>query len=398
MALFSKPSAKKADPHRPAAKPRSEGSRDAAGQGGAAARNPKDGPASVLDWTSRSSIEVGDTTPGLCAVLENAALLFASGQDAPARALLEQGVQADPEAKVSPLAWQALFDLLQRAGDKSAFDRLSLRYVVQFEQLATIWEPRAKPRIGPRVAVGGQFTLTGKITSASAMQLEGLKRAVAKQMPNARVNFAGVTGIDDAGARLLAAALAAARRARLPLELQHVEAVRPILAAAFDKGRDAGEGLWTLGLELLQWQMDREAFEDRAIDFAVTFELSPPSWEPPAASAPATDAAATAAADRADDQADADLLVWSGVLSGSSSPQLAQLAEFADHRAMVAIDMRGVERIDWVCAGALLNAITRIESQQKTVQLAGATPIIRALLLLIGLPFRQFVRKAAGGL
>jgi hypothetical protein len=41
------------------------------------------------------------------------------------------------------------------------------------------------------------------------------------------------------------------------------------------------KGAWLLALELLQWSNDRAAFEDRAVDFAVTFELSPPSWEPP---------------------------------------------------------------------------------------------------------------------
>jgi len=57
--------------------------------------------------------------------------------------------------------------------------------------------------------------------------------------------------------------------------------------------------------------------------------------------------------------------------------------------------MTAVERIDFVCAGALLNAITRIEGQRKTVQIIGASPILRALLLLIGISPRHFVKKAA---
>ena len=54
--------------------------------------------------------------------------------------------------------------------------------------------------------------------------------------------------------------------------------------------------------------------------------------------------------------------------------------------------MAAVERVDFVCAGALLNAITRAESQRKTVQIAGASPIIRALLLLIGISPRHFIK------
>jgi len=54
--------------------------------------------ASVIDWsTAPKAIEVAQANPGLCASLENAALLFANGQDAAARELLEQGVQTDQD-------------------------------------------------------------------------------------------------------------------------------------------------------------------------------------------------------------------------------------------------------------------------------------------------------------
>ncbi|MEO6749012.1 MAG: hypothetical protein ABI294_05400, partial [Casimicrobiaceae bacterium] len=92
-----------------------------------------------------SAIEVHQANPGLCAVLENAALLYASGQAQPARALLEQGVATDHDAKLSPLAWLALFDLLQRADDRTAFDQLAMQYVVQFERSSPAWDDAAKP-------------------------------------------------------------------------------------------------------------------------------------------------------------------------------------------------------------------------------------------------------------
>ena len=57
--------------------------------------------------------------------------------------------------------------------------------------------------------------------------------------------------------------------------------------------------------------------------------------------------------------------------------------------------MPAVERIDFVCAGAFLNAIGRVEGQRKSVQIVGASPIIRAMLLLIGVSPRHFVKKAS---
>ena len=134
-------------------------------------------------------------------------------------------------------------------------------------------------------------------------------------------------------------------------------------------------------------------FEDRAIEFAMAFELSPPSWEPPVA--PKTTPAKAADPDEpalasGDEQ---EMVMWSGVMTGSLAPGLGKLQDSMHGKDVVAVDMTGVERIDFVCAGALLNVIGRIESQHKSVQIVGASPIIRALLLLIGVSPRHFVKK-----
>jgi len=339
-----------------------------------------------------SAFEVAQANPGLCAVLENSALRFASGQLAEARSLLEQGIESDPDTKLSPLAWLALFDLMQRGGDKAAFDRLAMEYVVQFERSAPAWEASAKLKVAPR-SVGGHIAVTGRLTEASAPQLEGLRRAVARGAYATRLDLMSVFGYDDAGARLLANTLAEARRARFGLQVKLGTKLVPALDTALKNGREAGEGAWLLSLELLQWTNDREAFEDRAIEFAVTFEVSPPSWEPPiAAAAPGNEVAKNS--DNGGDGADAETLKWSGVMTGSLSPQLGKLADFTHGRSVVAVDLSEVERIDFVCAGAMINLIARIEAQRKAVQIVGASPILRALLLLIGVSPRHFVKKS----
>jgi ABC-type transporter Mla MlaB component len=351
------------------------------------------GPPSLIDWTppapgAQPSIQVTEANPGLCAVLENAALLYASAQFGPARQVLEQGVANDNDAKASPLAWLALFDLLQRADDRVAFEQHALRYVVAFERSAPAWEehgPNVRP--GAKQAAGAYFALAGKLTPANVPQVGHMLAATQKQA-HVRLDLGSLTGADDSGAKLLADALAQLRKRQYGLVLQHPEKIRRALEAAVAQGRDAGEGYWSLLLELLQWQNDSESFENRAVDFAVAFEVSPPSWEPPpSAAAPAAVAEAPANA------ASADMLCWQGTMTGPTDPQLAKFADFRDSRNTVAIDMSAVERIDFVCAGALLNAVIRAEGQRKTVQIAGASPIIRALLLLIGISPRHFIKK-----
>jgi ABC-type transporter Mla MlaB component len=410
MALFSKPPAKKPLPPAPQARPvppapKRPTARDLASHAQQQKRDadrPLSEPAgnditvtgaSLVDLSpAQVGFEVAQANPGLCAVLENAALLYASGQSAPARTLLERGVASDHDARGSPLAWLALFDMMQRAGDRAGFDQLALQYVVQFERSAPSWEESDRPHVTK--SHGGYVAISGRLTGASAAQVDGLRRAIERGATHARVDLAQVSGFDDEGARLLAQALAGARKRACPLTLQRPEKLRLALSAALKQGAEAGEGAWALALELLQWLHDRDMFENLAVDYAVAFEVSPPSYEPAPLPPPPPDAAATTPEAVPDTTQDGEALAWTGVMAGSALPHFTALLEYAQGRAVVPIDMSGVERVDFVCAGALLNAINRIEAQRKAVQLLGVSPIVRALLLLIGISPRHFLKKA----
>ena len=417
MALFPQPPAKKPMPLAPEARPvpaapKRPSARDLASlvlgrkqEPGRPVVEPAGGDitvtgASLIEMphaATQPAFEVMQANPGLCAVLENAALLYASGQGAPARTLLEQGVASDHDTRLSPLAWLALFDLMQRAGDRNGFDQLALQYVVQFERSAPSWEESSgRALVAKAGPAGGYVAFPGKLTAASATQIDGLKRAIEKGATQTRVDLAQVGGFDDEGARLLAEALAVARRRACPLSIQKADKLRLALAAAIKQGSQAGEGAWMLALELLQWRQERETFEDLAVEYAVAFEQSPPSWEPPPAppAAPADAASAPATEEEGTLPADVEMLVWTGVMAGAALAYFTRLADFAQRRAIVPVDMSGVERVDFVCAGSMLNAINRIEAQRKSVQLIGVSPIVRALLLLIGISPRHFVKKA----
>jgi hypothetical protein len=120
---------------------------------------------------------------------------------------------------------------------------------------------------------------TGKLSANHAAQVANLLAASQRQ-PQVRVDLNSLTGADDVGAKLLADGLAQLRKRQYPLVLQHPEKLRKALDHSVKQGKGAGEGYWILLLELLQWQNDHRAF-GRAIEFAIAFEVSPPSWEPP---------------------------------------------------------------------------------------------------------------------
>lgn len=69
-------------------------------------------------------------------------------------------------------------------------------------------------------------------------------------------------------------------RAKQDIELLGREALGELLQAQVETGRPDGKACWLLLLELCQLQGRQEAFEEIAIDYAVTFEVTTPSWRP----------------------------------------------------------------------------------------------------------------------
>jgi len=137
---------------------------------------------------------------------------------------------------------------------------------------------------------------------------------------------------------------------------------------------------------LLQWQNKPSEFDERALDYAITFEVSPPAWEPLAGKQE------QAAKEVIPARSEAHVL--KGVMLGPADLQISALYDFAEPRKVVQLDMSQVERLDFVCAGALQNALSNFDSKDKEVQILGATPIIQSLLLLIGIKPEYFRHKS----
>src|SRR3954464_11162479 len=117
MSFFSKqPPKKKPEPTKPEGRVRPASARDLAATAAAKARRHVEPAgddmtvtgASLAQWTpARSTFEVAQSNPGLCAVLENSALRFASGHAAAAARQLEEGIGNDYGGDCSVGAWFA---------------------------------------------------------------------------------------------------------------------------------------------------------------------------------------------------------------------------------------------------------------------------------------------------
>jgi anti-anti-sigma regulatory factor len=344
-----------------------------------------------------SEIEVSEDG-GLGPSLENAALMFAHGNPTAATAALSHALDT-PERKQT-LVWMCLFDLYARAGDRTAFDDLALKFVVQFERSAPAWDEMiGRPSTAAKAnnsAIGkARVLLRGNLSDptlpAIAMLLETSKQKNST-MQRMDVDINELDGAEDVCGVLVAGALAALRRRGIFISFRGLDAAINRLSVPLQPMVREHKGQWYLVLELLQWSGYNEKFEDRAVDFAVTFEISPPSWESISVQQKSIIADAAKADAVPDLGAANDRVIWSGELKGSTDPCLKTIAPDAATTNPVVVDMKNVQRVDFVCGGALSNAFNRLMAQAIDVRVIGASPIIQALMQLTGAPAALFVK------
>jgi ABC-type transporter Mla MlaB component len=230
-----------------------------------------------LDFTTfNAPVEV---VPALPTPLEQARRLQAAGQAQQACQTLDAALQGgfdfgtDAEA-----AWSLLLDLCQATAQRERFDELALEFARRFEKSPPAW------RGGSTAAAAAP---AGKLVSASLSgtlnaRVEGPLQQVLKVCLRnpVRIDLARIVAADDHGCALLLAALDTCRKSRARCVLAGAGHLADLLAGMTQQGRRADEHAWLLLLHLYQRLGREAAFEDAALAYAVTFELSPPSWEP----------------------------------------------------------------------------------------------------------------------
>ncbi len=350
-----------------------------------------------LNWAPHASrIEV-EEEGGLSPSLENAALMFAHGNESAAKAALAHAL--DTSERSQQMVWMCLFDLHARGNDRTAFEELALRFVVQFERSAPAWDEMAGASSSDPTAsnarVKPKSLLRGELTDPQAPVIVALVEASKRKdglPPRFDLDIADLDGASDVCGLLLAGSLASLRRKGAVISIRGLDATTRRLSAMLQAGDATHKGLWYLVLELLQWSAQSQMFEDRAVDFAVTFGISPPSMEPLTAVQRSVLTARAADVTATDEALAHDRIVWIGELKGPADHCLKTLSLEAVTTNPVIVDMRRVLRVDFVCGGAIANSFTRLMAQAIDVRVVSATPIIQTLLQLTGTPAGLFAK------
>ncbi|WP_068639492.1 STAS domain-containing protein [Thauera butanivorans] len=316
-------------------------------------------------------VEVQEVGAGIGAVFEEAAILYANGGVAEAEQVLTATLD-DPKAATGEGLWMMLLDLYRLTGQRERFEARVLDYAMRFERSPPPWvdlSPKGGRTSGERMPAVG---LSGNLAAQGETQLAQIA-AVARRSGAVRIDVGRLRNVADAGCSALLTLLESLLAERIKLSLSSVEPFIEDLARRTVAGQAEGRDTWLLLLELLQFTGDQQRFENLAIDYAVTFEESPPSWKGIAAAVPKC----------AEPEADAvagDVPRLCGELCGAANESLKRLASLAAERRELKVDCAQLHRVDFVCAGLLFNILATLKAQGKLVTLFNVNAMVAALL------------------
>ena len=311
--------------------------------------------------------------PASAPAVDESAILYANGQTAAAEQLLLASLPT--LGRHQRLPWWMLFDLYQADGREQAFESVAIDYASHFETSPPAWTPlpaapgAAQARSGPGVATGEAFGPTIDASVATR-----LARVLAATAPVVRLDFGRVAAIDADGAASLLAALQGLRGAGRELVLAGADTLLATLRPMLVIGqRGASPAPWLLLLELLLLTNREKQFEEAAMDYCVTYEVSPPSFETPLRVSTAAPA-----------PGNGDRFMLPSSITGADGALLAAIDAYADERATLVLDCSRLARIDHAGAGSLLARLDAHGAAGRVVELRELNHLVATLLRLLG--------------
>ena len=309
---------------------------------------------------------------------EEAAVLYANGQDEAVRAILENAVRVHHYGPGERL-WLMLFDLYRLTGNKGAFEALGIDYAQAFEKSPPGWHDKSdKSSQKTKETVAGSSLFRGELTGDNKAAFVAVHQALEKNKI-LRLDLSKVSTIDSKGCGYLLSLLQQARKAKKEIELLGRDKLGVLVHDHVVPGKAEEKECWLLFLELCQLQGQREIFEDLAVDYAVTFEVSPPSWEEGRVAVPEPVAQADTAG------VGGDVAVDAYVLRGDiKSLRFGDLSAHAEMYDTLSLDCSELTRMDFISAGALLNTVTTVRKAGKQVIFRHPNYLVAELLGVVG--------------
>ncbi len=351
------------------------------------------------------------------AELEEAAILFANGEDAGAEAGLLQILAPGASRETHMDTWLTLFDLYRATGEQDKFERAAIEFVGRFDRSAPQWFclPDMIKQLGGTADKIAEGTAADWICpSVLGMQtVAALRAAIGRVAMPWRLDWSNLKSIEVPALEPLYRVFTS--WASQPVQLRFMG--DPQLQNVLSKGTPSGDRnvdqiWWLLRLEALRVTHRPDDFELTALDFCVTYEVSPPAWESARCEYRTLDeqggvmGGSTIIGEVYRDSMQSGFHVTgtdgeSG-LQSSQSPQLlsVELSGQIQGDAIAVLDrleakLAGADvmqiscakliRVDFSAAGTLLNWVSAREAECRTVQFLEVNRLVASFFNVIGI-------------
>jgi hypothetical protein len=306
--------------------------------------------------------------------------------------------------------WLVLFDLYRATGQQHKFESLALDYAQQFGWSAPQWF--SMPKLVAEAASEerpSSSRIEGQVgwICPNYLDADGVARlaSLALQMPLPWVFDWGPLQTIDAEA---SGRLSELFRSWMPQDLDmrwlSGERLFTVLQEAAPTGdRDADPAHWQLRLDALRMTNRPDHFDEAAIDYCVTYEVSPPSWEaarcvvritgsnqgttqPPLSVV--SDVSTSFQESQLTDSpqmVEVGTVELSGQLIGDIGLTLKKMDSELGTARIVNVSCARLIRVDFIAAGDLLNWVLARRSENRTVSFVEAHRMVALFFGAMGI-------------
>ena len=347
--------------------------------------------------------------------VEEAAIRFANGDDTGAEQGLAEAL-SEGGARIDQIDdWLALFDLYRATGQLAPFESRAVDFVNRFSRSAPQWYDMPELIGRPTGKTYAPSTGSARAVWVCEPKLDthavGTLQTVLSRAPQPWVlDWSPLESIDIKAARALLGMFTLWGDQDLELRCLGIASLHGVLKASTPSGRADVEQLWwELRMAVLRAMNLADEFELAALDFCVTYEVSPPGWEQPrchfknlsdeALPDGGQSVLGESVLERVSSQFPQDsrldsqqsdfnqigLVELSGEIRGDLQDILESLEQRLAGADVMIISCRNLIRVDFSAAGALLNWVSGHHTQGRTVQFVDVHRLISAFFHVIGI-------------
>ena len=351
--------------------------------------------------------------------LEEAAIRFANGDDEGAESGLLAALRSDALMPDVAQSWAAaLLDLYRATQARGRFDEAVAEFAHRFETVTPQWsaigeaaattpaagEPAslsATPqRAGRDYSIGAIWSSPGDL---NALALEGLRDAMASNPTPWHLDWSRLIRIDVDAMPLLAGLFNSLCDEPVALRFSGAQRLVDTLRTMMPSGdHSINPDWWAMRLNALRTLQLHDDFELAALDYCVTYEVSPPAWqaarcqyenvEAADAWAPPTQTstwnsgfAQVPTAPIGLQGAQPVSLELQGSVLGDATHAFDEFDAEQHKGEGIVVSCKGLVRVDFSAAGSLLNWVAMREAEGCHVQFCDVHRLVAAFFNVIGI-------------